>query len=82
MATKITSIGNHAAAFWMDRASFLLSGFVKGVKVPVCWNYLPAVELMLKNRGKNSTMAKTAEKFTRRLGLIWMLANFLMSVKM
>ncbi|MBD3719175.1 hypothetical protein IE995_25800 [Klebsiella pneumoniae] len=69
--------------FWMDRASFLLSGFVKGVKVPVYWNYLLAVELMLKKTGaKNSTMAKTAEKFTGRLGLIWMLANFLMSVKM
>nr|VXZ86820.1 Uncharacterised protein [Klebsiella pneumoniae] len=38
--------------FWMDRASFLLSGFVKGVKVPVYWNYLPAVELMLKKQGQ------------------------------
>ncbi|MBD3697336.1 hypothetical protein IE981_08040 [Klebsiella pneumoniae] len=84
MATKITSIGNHAAAF-LDGPGILspVRFLSKGVKVPVYWNYLPAVELMLKKTGaKTVQWRKLLRNSPRRLGLIWMLANFLMSVKM
>ncbi|MCS5781343.1 hypothetical protein LNP24_16680 [Klebsiella pneumoniae subsp. pneumoniae] len=51
MATKITSIGNHAAAFLDGPGILSPVRFCQRVKVPVYWNYLPAVELMLKKTG-------------------------------